>query len=183
MATVTNVYEFMGMNAEDMKGSYKRLVKKLHPDVSGYNSTEDMKILNSEFAWWYAHSATKETRETKTDNRPQSADYYRTTYNDDFAKNLAGVVEWMISHSIFTREDLTAEICGVFIWVSGIALRDEPDTRATLKNSGFRYSADKRSWFFTPTSTAGMMATGKSLDAIRNTYGSMKINGYKSIGD
>lgn len=183
-ATITNVYEFRGMNADDMKLSYKRLVRKLHPDVSGYDSTRDMQILNAEFAWWYAHAATSEVKDKKTADRPQSRDYYHETYTDSFAEALGNAVEWLLNHSIYTRDDLTAEICGVFIWISGDALRNEPVTRQTLKDSGFRYSSDKRAWFYTPTSTAGMKATGKSLDAIRNSYGSVRINArYASIGD
>lgn len=165
------------MSADEIKKAYKALVRLWHPDInSSADATRVMQDINSAFAVAYARAATNEVRNGKTESRPQSADYYRDTYTDLFAEALATAIEWLLDNGIYTRDDLTAELCGVFIWISGVALRDEPATRATLKASGYAYSANKQAWFYTPTSTSGHKATGKSLDAIRNTYGSAKIN-------
>lgn len=180
--STSNTFEFRGMNAEDMKKSYKRLVRINHPDLGG--DLETMKVLNNEFAFWYATAATNEVKDKKTNERPQSADYYTNTYNAAFMANLSEAIEWLLNHEIYTRDDLTVELCGVFIWISGIALRDDATARAALKASNFRFSRDKAAWFFTATSTAGFMATGASLDKIRNTYGSQTITARRNaIGD
>jgi len=163
--------------ADEIKKAYKALVKAWHPDINDSpDATKVMQDINAAFAQAYARAATNEVRNGKTESRPQSADYYRTTYTELFAAALAVAIDWLLDNGIYTRDDLTAELCGVFIWISGVALRDEPATRATLKASGYNYSAGKQAWFYTPTSTSGHKATGKSLDAIRNTYGSEKIN-------
>jgi len=165
------------MSADEIKKAYKALVRLWHPDINDSpDATRIMQDINSAFSVAYARAAMVEVRNAKTESRPQSANYYRDTYTDLFAEALAHAIDWLLDNGIYSRDDLTAELCGVFIWISGVALRDEPATRATLKASGYNYSAGKQAWFYTPTSTSGHKATGKSLDAIRVTYGSAKIN-------
>ena len=164
--------------AKEMKRIYRDLALKFHPDVnSAADATERMKAINAEFAFWYARAATEETRQDKVNNNPKSAKYYNETYTSFFAKDLESAINWLLNNGIYTRDDLTAEIIGVFIWISGEALRNEESTRATLKASNFRYSSPKKAWFFTPTSTAGYHATNTSLDQLRKKYGSSSING------
>jgi curved DNA-binding protein CbpA len=173
-----------GMTAKMMKATYRDLALKFHPDVNkADDATEVMKRINAEFAFWYAHAATDEVKQEKTANNPKAANYYRDTYDSFFAKDLEEAINWMLNHGIYTREDLHAEIIGVFIWISGEAIRNEPDTRATLKASNFRWQNQKKAWFFTPTSTAGYKATNTNLDELRRKYGSEDINPrYNQIG-
>jgi curved DNA-binding protein CbpA len=74
-------YELFGLepdcSLEDIKGVYKKLVVKYHPDKSGYDSTDDYKTLQKTYALLFSikqdelkvTGLLKQTIETKTDER------------------------------------------------------------------------------------------------------------------
>jgi hypothetical protein len=188
---VTNIHEFKGMNADDMKVAYKRLVKKLHPDVNKSDTaTRDMQILNAEFAYWYAISARDFVYASKVAEKPDSKSYYDKTYqNDQYIHDLSEAIAWLLNNGIFTRADLVVELVGTFIWITGIEKENKVD-QALVKSRDFHFkmkwdeTLQERiaAWYYTPNwrpvnSDAGM-------NAMRNKYGSQKVYSDKySIGN
>lgn len=182
--TVTNRFGFKGMAADAMKKAYRKLALEWHPDVSTHaDATEVCKVLNAEFAFYYATAARDEVYTSKVDEKPASQDYYYSRYYAaDYIDSLSSAIEWLLNHSIYTRHDLTVELCGVFIWISGAALRDDKETRTDISSRGFKYQSAKRAWYYTPGGTVGFR-TPTTMDYVRNKYGSQKIYGHKSLGE
>lgn len=187
MATVTNVYEFRGMNPDDMKKSYKRLALKLHPDVSGYDSTSDMKVLNGEFAHWYAIAARDFVYNEKVANKPGSKDYYDKTYqNGTYVNDLASAINELLNHAIYTTGAYDVEIVGVFIWIFNVGA-SERNMHSELKGMGFqfKYKWDEEmgkkvaAWFYTPNYRP--IATNTTRQDMERRYGAQKIYGSKGL--
>ena len=64
--------------------------------------------------------------------------------------------------------ELNIEFCGSWLWVSG----DTYEHRELLKELGYRYSNNKKCWYWRPYSEASKATKPTSMDYIRETYGS-----------
>lgn len=139
---------------EDVRTRFRELAKRHHPDLGG--DLRIMQEINAEYQRITTYLGSNSTSGSSTgesgwdwtvEDRIRAAIYE--------AVNLAGRVQ--------------VEIIGTWIWVSG-------DTRphaARLKDSGFRWSAKNRKWYFT-TTPMRRRYRGKtmSMDWKRNRYGS-----------
>lgn len=181
MAQVTNVNGFKDMNPDDMKKSYKRLALKLHPDVSGYDSTNDMKVLNGEFAYWYAIAARDYVYTQKVNEKPESKDYYHKQYNNDaYIHDLSSAIESLLNSGIYTNDIYDVEIVGVFVWIFGIGKEDRM-AHGELRAMGFqfkmKYDADRNesipAWFYTPNYRR--ISTNTSRQYMETKYGATKV--------
>lgn len=65
---------------------------------------------------------------------------------------------------------LVIEICGSWVWVTG-ETREHKDT---LKESGFKWAAKKKAWYFRPEEFSSRSKGTKSLEEIRAKYGSQR---------
>ena len=177
MAQVTNSFNFHGMNADDMHKSYKRLVKKYHPDVAGYDSTEDMKRLNGEFAYQYALASRDSVYNFKVENNPSKKGYYDSVYQSaTYVETLARKIEWLITHRIYTLGNLRVELAGVFIWISGERIRDDKELREEIKAAGFAWQGDKKAWYWTCNPKL-RVRTDTTLSDVRYKYSARNIYG------
>lgn len=186
-ATITNVYEFKGMNANDMKLAYKRLVKKLHPDISGYDSTDDMKILNGEFAYWYAIAARDFVYNAKVADKPESRDWYYSQYHSaTYVHDLASAINALLNNKIYTNDLYDVEIVGVFVWIFGVGKEDKM-AHSELRGMGFQFKmkwdeARKESipaWFYTPNYRR--INTNTTRQYMERKYGAQKVYGNNGI--
>lgn len=182
MAQVTNRFGFAGMSADAMKKAYRKLALEWHPDVSAHaDATDVCKVLNAEFAYYYASAARDEVYTSKVDEKPASQTYYYNRYySADYIDSLSSAIEWLLNNSIYTRHDLTVELCGVFIWISGDALRTDKEARLAISDQGFSYQAQKKAWYYTPGGKL-RVRTNTSMDYVRNRYGSQKIYGHRGL--
>ena len=111
--------EFKGVEGiNEAKKIYKKLAKKLHPDVGG--DEESFKILNAVYTDLIEH---------------------KIYFSNDFKIDIE--LEKVIS-LILHFENITIELVGSWIWVSG----DTKEIKDKLKELGFKWASKKKMWFY-----------------------------------
>ncbi|WP_320035447.1 hypothetical protein [Halarcobacter sp.] len=124
----------------EAKKVYKTLAKKLHPDVGG--SDEEFKILNSVYNDFIEHKI-----------------YFSNDSKIDIE------LEKIIS-KILHFENITIELVGSWIWVSG----DTRNIKDKLKELGFKWASKKKMWYYGEMKSKN--PNPKSMDEIKSKYGS-----------
>ena len=76
-----------------------------------------------------------------------------------------------IARSI-SKLGLTGEVCGRWLWVTSSQAHQH---REELKNLGFRYSSNKRAWYWRRYEHRSSNSSPVPLEAIREKYGSFQI--------
>lgn len=131
---------------EITKQAYRDAAKKYHPDINPAG-TDMMKIINSAFEVLKDYSGSID---------PQNQDLtYPEALNDAL-------------NAIIGLDGLIIEICGAWIWVTG----DTYTHKAILKEQGFRYASQKKSWHFRPDNWKSRGRGNISMEEIRSKYGS-----------
>ncbi|MDD2508645.1 MAG: hypothetical protein PHS78_06360 [Aliarcobacter skirrowii] len=108
--------EVTGIN--EAKKIYKKLAKKLHPDVGG--DEESFKILNAVYNDLIEH---------------------KIYFSNDIKIDIE--LEKVIS-LILHFENIIIELVGSWIWVSG----DTKEIKDKLKELGFKWASKKKMWFY-----------------------------------
>jgi hypothetical protein len=185
MRAMTNVYGFQGMNHEDMKKSYRRLALENHPDTNPDDrdgATERMKILTTEFSYWYARAATDYVRDQKVSEADTDSkkDYYRTRYNDAFISSLEEMINAIYATNIDLITGITVDLVGVFIWIAGIKY-DMKDAQQQVRALGFQGSykyhddgSKEYMWKWTPM--IKRFGADPNIDNIQRKYGAINKN-------
>lgn len=124
----------------EAKKVYKTLAKKLHPDVGG--SDEEFKILNAVYNDFIEHKI-----------------YFSNDSKIDIE------LEKIIS-KILHFENITIELVGSWIWVSG----DTRNIKDKLKELGFKWASKKKMWYYGEMKSKN--PNPKSMDEIKSKYGS-----------
>lgn len=139
---------------DEVKATYKKLAKQHHPDLGGDTAT--MQEINKEFAFASAKAVKgANLSEEETEHEILSSEAYRKAIEQ-----------------IIHLDDITIELVGYWIWVTG----NTYPVRATLKNAGFFFAHKKLAWYFRTAEYKVSQSSGKSLDEIRNKYGSEILN-------
>jgi hypothetical protein len=132
--------EFKGVEGiNEAKKIYKKLAKKLHPDVGG--SEEEFKALNTVYTHLIEHKI-----------------YFTNDIKIDVE------LEKIIS-LILHFENITIELVGSWIWVSG----DTKEIKEKLKELGFKWASKKKQWYY--GEMKGRNPKEKSMDEIKAKYG------------
>lgn len=132
-------------NLEDLKNQYRKLAKKYHPDINPEGS-EAMKKINLEFEFLFEQLKTKKTQ-TET------------------AQEFRDIISKIINLNI------NIEIIGNWIWITG---KTYP-VKVKLKAAGFKWSKNKKAWYWHPAGYKKFSKKKFSLDEIRDLYGSQKV--------
>jgi len=136
--------EFIGIEGiNEAKKVYKILARKLHPDVGG--STELFKILNEVY-----------------NNILENG----TNFLNDSEFDLE--IEKIISQ-ILHYEDITIEVIGSWIWLSG----NTKPIKEKLKELNFKYASKKKMWFY--GEMRGRNPKQKSMEDIKAKYGCQTV--------
>ena len=136
--------EFIGIEGiNEAKKVYKILARKLHPDVGG--STELFKILNEVY-----------------NNILENG----TNFSNDSEFDLE--IEKIISQ-ILHYEDITIEVIGSWIWLSG----NTKPIKDRLKELNFKYAFKKKMWFY--GEMKGRNPKQKSMEDIKAKYGCQTV--------
>jgi len=139
---------------EEVKATYKKLAKQYHPDLGG--DTVTMQEINKEYAFVSAKAIKgANLSEEETEHEILSSEAYRKA----------------IEH-IIHLEGVTIELVGYWIWVTGQTYIN----RSTLKEAGFLFAPKKQAWYFRTAEYKVGKSSGKSLDEIRDKYGSEVLN-------
>ena len=141
MRTIEEIQkEFEGVTGlNEAKKVYRLLAKELHPDVGGTN--EEFKILNQVY---------NDTIE------------YKIYFSNDTKYDIE--LEKIISQ-ILHYEDITIEVVGSWIWLSG----DTKAIKDKLKELNFRWAGKKKMWYYGEKIRNG--GKTKSMDDIKSKYG------------
>jgi len=136
--------EFIGIEGiNEAKKVYKILARKLHPDVGG--STELFKILNEVY-----------------NNILENG----TNFLNDSEFDLE--IEKIISQ-ILHYEDITIEIIGSWIWLSG----NTKPIKDRLKELKFKWASKKKQWYY--GEMKGRNPKQKSMEDIKAKYGCQTV--------
>ena len=146
------INEFKGVEGiNEAKKIYKNLAKKLHPDVGG--DEESFKLLNAIYNDLIEH---------------------KIYFSNDIKIDVE--LEKIIS-LILHFENITIELVGSWVWVSG----DTREIKDKLKEIGFKWASKKKMWFY--GEMKGRNPKEKSMEEIKSKYGSetLKSNEKKQI--
>ena len=154
--TMTNFFT-SAKTCEELKRLYKQLAMVHHPDRGG--DLETMKAINAEYELMFAMlkdiHATKDGK-TYTSDEPTS----------EIPRRYMDIIDKLIR-----CDKTTIEICGSFIWVSG----DTKPYKDLLKEMGFKWSQNKKSWYLPPTGYKRKSHRKYEMDEIRELYGSQEV--------
>lgn len=142
---------------DELKAAYKRLALKNHPDMGGDLRT--MQAINAEYDSMFAILKAKHNAQAKQDGTTRATTETPEEYRQ--------VVE-----AIINLDGIEVELCGCWLWVSG----DTYTHKDALKAAGFRWSRTKKMWYWHHAEDGQRWSRGcKSMEEIRNTYGSEKL--------
>jgi hypothetical protein len=138
---------------DEVKARYKELAKKFHPDLGG--DTVTMQAINAEYeqACRQAFKGENLTDE-EADEQVRLSEEYR-----------------QVIEQIIHLPGIIIELVGMWIWVTG----ETKPVRQQLKDAGLFYASKKVAWYYRAEE---FKTTGskKTLDEIREKYGSEKVN-------
>lgn len=151
---------------EEIKRQYRKLALKHHPDRGG--RLEDMQRINAE--WDVLKKRCYNIHEDMSGN----------VYTDQTQETPDNVTEMFaeIIERLIKMEGLEIEICGSFVWVGGNTRKHKDE----LKEMGFRWASKKRMWFLAPQGWRKRGRRELSMDEIRESYGSKKIDYKQAAG-
>lgn len=147
---------------EALKRMYRHYVLILHPDCGG--SDEDMKVLNAEY-----DELLRKVGNIHESTREDGPETYTTSeeITDDGFRDIINAIAGLLRKGI-----LVAELCGSWIWISG----DSRPYKETLKALGFRWSGNKRMWYWhNPEQKRKFYKKAKTIEEIRAYYGSKRL--------
>ena len=136
---------------EEVKKLYKKLALEHHPDRPGGNVVI-MQRINQEY-----ESIMKDPR-------------FRFQQQDEDVQNDYVRFPEIINQII--HFDITIEICGNWIWLSGNTKR----YREQLKEIGFYYSPKKQMWYWRPSGWESNNHKPWDIESIRRKYGSDTVD-------
>lgn len=148
---------------EELRKQYKELLKIHHPDNGG--SVTDMQEINAEYDRLFKILKNKhESKQTSTDGAKTDFNSNHWNYEED--KELREMLQKIIH---FT--DITIEICGSWIWISGNTYQYKTE----LKEIGFKWASQKKQWYWHSESFRKKGKKTLSMDDIRSYYGSTEV--------
>ena len=145
-------------STEQIKKRYRELAQKFHPDHGGTN--KQMTIINLQYEQQKGRKFTGVNHETQK------------TYEQNFDP-FDGYRE--IIDAIINLSDITIELCGTWLWVTGVKKGDK-EKQDILKELGFKFSGKKIAWYYHSGQYRKKSKKNLTIDEIRNMYGSEKVN-------
>lgn len=138
----------------EVKAEYKRLVKINHPDVGGDTAT--MQAINAQ----YAEAVKRIACNGEGRDRENAAKEVPL----EFVAALSKIV---------ALDGIEIDLVGAWLWVTGETYKH----RAALKAAGYKWACKKLAWYWHPEWAAVERGSKKSLDEIKDKYGSSRLVG------
>ena len=150
-------------NLEQLRKQYKELLKKFHPDNEN-GSVEITQQINSEYDALF--KVLKDKHEKQTNASDKETNFNKAYWNYEEDKALREILQKVVHLA-----NITIEICGSWIWVSGNTYQH----KAELKEIGFRWASQKKQWYWHNEAFRKRGKKPLSMDDIRNYYGSTEV--------
>lgn len=141
---------------DELRTAYRKLAVRHHPDKGG--STADMQEINAEY----------ELLSKRLINGNANFKDGRKFYEHHVSETIRDKINEIIN----LPEDVLVEIIGSWIWISG----NTRPVKETLKLKGFRFSNNKKSWYWHYGDYFKGNGRHMSLDDIRKLFGSRKVD-------
>ena len=142
---------------EELKSMYRKLAMKYHPDLGG--DTEIMKDINNEYDSLFERVKNIHTNahgETYTKETTEAPEYFRSVINALIRLRM---------------EDVTIELIGSFLWLSGNTKQYKDDIKAL----GFKWSKNKSAWYLAPVGYRKRSRKDYTMNDIRGMFGSAYV--------
>lgn len=143
--------------AEEVKAEYRKLCKLHHPDNGG--DEETMKEVNAQFT--AAFNRLKNTHR-KQDGTTWTAEAGSKAESHETPEEFIDIINRLMKHN------LTIEIIGSFVWVSG----DTKPVKDDLKSMNFKWHSKKLMWYLAPAWYSKKSKKDYSMEEIRDMFGS-----------
>ena len=140
---------------EELKKQYKKLALANHPDRGG--NVKDMQEINSEYDKLFEQLKNKHTAANGE------------TYTKETAETINEFKD--IINKIINLDGVNIEICGSWIWLTG----NTYNYRTVLKELKFRFSNNKKAWYYHSEEYRKRGKKSFTLDEIRDLYGSETV--------
>lgn len=143
---------------EELKRQYFALAKKYHSDLTG-GSDEKMKEVNAEYDTLF-----KQYKDIHKGTKEEETVYTAKEATTEVPEDFINIV------SVLLHMGLDVELCGRWLWIGG----NTKPHKEELKALGCRWSNKKKLWsWHYPEDTCRSRKGGRSMDYIRNVYGSV----------
>lgn len=146
---------------DSLRQAYKRLTKQFHPDCGG--NASDFVAMKAEYEQIFKNLKTYSAFNATTDEERKEHNRKYDYKQDELFRD--------IIEKIIAFENITIEICGIWLWITG----NTYPYREQFRSLGFSWSNPKKAWYWKPYAGNIHYKGGKSLDQIRAIYGSDKI--------
>ena len=145
-------------NIEDVKETYRKLAKKLHPDCGG-DAEEFKKMMNEYKAAFNCF---------KNIHRNQKADQteQKTEYREQTAEEFADII-----NKVIHLDGVEIEIVGSWVWLSG----NTYPHKETIKAAGFFFSSKHKKWYWNGATKKSRKHTRLTFEQVKDIHGSQKV--------
>jgi len=140
-------------NLEELRKEYKRLVKQYHPDNGG--DLETIKVINAKY-----EAVFEALKNADTSNEDASR------YDREMDEAIRAALQKVI------KLNINIEIIGCWIWCNG---SETYHYRTELKKAGFRFSGNRKSWYWHSDDEKKKGKSKRTLEELRQYYGNQKI--------
>lgn len=140
---------------DELKKVYRKLCQLNHPDNGG--NVTIMAAINTEYTTVFNELKTAHNKTAEADTTGM------TRPINECPEEYINIISELV-----TLKGLTVELCGSWIWISG----DTREHKDKLKTIGCRWASKKKMWYWRSEADAVKSRKTKSMDYIRNKYGS-----------
>ena len=141
---------------EELRKEYKRLVKQYHPDNGG--DPETIKAINAEYDQMFDILKDADTTNTNSKNAKR--------WDKEEDQKIREAI-----NRIIHLENITIEIVGCWVWVSG----NTYPVKSELKAAGYKFSGNRKSWYWHSDEQKHKGASKRSMDELKAFYGCEEV--------
>lgn len=146
---------------EDVKQTYKKLARELHPDCNpNRDTTKEFQEMNAQYKTAF--------EKLKNIHVNKDGETY-TKETEETPEQFKDIID-----ELLRCDGLCIELCGSWLWVTG----NTKNHKETLKKMRFGWSKNKAAWYFHFEPYKKHTKKSVSLDTIRNMYGSQQFTTY-----
>ena len=142
---------------EDVKATFKKLVKQLHPDNGG--DAEAFKAMMNEY--------TEAFKRLKNVHKTQEGETYTARQeSQETPEEFAELIE-----KLMRMDGVKIEIIGSWIWLTGNTMLHKEE----IKELHFFWSKSKKAWYFNGAEKKSRRKGHYSMDGLRGKWGSQEV--------
>ena len=148
-----NILKPQGNTPDHVQKVFWAMAKQYHPDINPHGG-EMMKLINL-------------AREVLLENLGAWDSAFIDYENQSISEELQEIFD-RIAH----LQGLSAEICGIWLWLSG----NTYPVKEILKTIGFKWAHQKKMWYYHTGEFKKRRSKTLDMETIREKYGSVKMS-------